>query len=315
MLKAKQDKEWRRFKSKQRNQKYMHEKLEEEYQQKVLMPELERKKLELKEKRDFFKPIDRKEIDEFQKKYEENFKKKLEEKRREREKWYNDIGQGDYDPNRYKTKVYDKVMQEEKGTEESKFNQIQEKKRKAEKMNNYARIVKEMHWPQVSSKKKEEVQRIKQLLDQKNKRRSAPNKNRSVDPYRSGAASDSDTRSMIKRPDWNKFHNPLVPRPMPKKEPIVKDYLREIRVKRQEDDSGRKNTTQHMNWDSIKDQNLDDKTKIELLKARTKLIEENAQRKEEMNKVHGSSVEENVDINDMLIDAIEMKLSILDQIE
>ena len=106
----------------------------------------------------------------------------------------------------------------------------------------------------------------------------------------------------------------MIPKPKVKREGIVVDYLQEIRVKREENNSKKKNTTA-MDWDAIKDQNIDDKTKIELLKARTKLIEENAQRKEQFNKVNGNTVEDNVDINDMLIDAIEMKLSILDQIE
>jgi hypothetical protein len=34
-----------------------------------------------------------------------------------------------------------------------------------------------------------------------------------------------------------------------------------------------------------------------------------------MSRVKGGSVEDNVAVNDMLIDAIEMKLSILDQID
>lgn len=293
----------------------MHEKLEEEYKEKILMPELEKKKNELKEKRDFFKPIDRRELDEFQKKYEENYKLKLEEKRQEREKWYSDIGQGQYDPTKFKTKVYEKVLEEEKGTEELKNREIEDKKRKAEKMQNYARIVKEMHWPEVSEKKAKEIEKIKSLLDQRNQRRSAPPNQRHSVPRANESVVGSDTESHVamKRPNWN-FHNPMVPKPVPKKEPIVVDYLRGLRVQREENNHKSKHTT-GLDWDTLKDQNLDDKTKIELLKARTKLIEENAQRKEQMNKVKGSTVEDNIDINDMLIDAIEMKLSILDQIE
>lgn len=181
-------------------------------------------------------------------------------------------------------------------------------------MNNYARIVKEMHWPQVSAKKKKEIDNIKKLLNQRNTRRSAPPNKRHSIP-RASEANDSETESKAKmnKPNWN-FHNPMVPKPKPKKEPVIVDYLREIRVNRQENDTKKKQST-GLDWDTLKDQNIDDKTKIELLKARTRLIEENAQRKEQMNKINGSTVEDNVDINDMLIDAIEMKLSILDQIE
>ena len=60
--------EWKKLKKKINNEKYIHEKIEEDYNQKIIMPELEKKKEELKEKREFYKPIDHKEIDEFQKK-------------------------------------------------------------------------------------------------------------------------------------------------------------------------------------------------------------------------------------------------------
>lgn len=174
-----------------------------------------------------------------------------------------------------------------------------------------------MYPPEISTRKQDEVERIKKELDKRNQRRSAPPKNRNVDYLRDhhNGGDNTDTESKGKKPNWN-FHNPLVPKPKPKKEAIVVDYLRELRVKREE--NGDKLSSRHetgANWKNIRDQDIDDKTKIELLKARTKLIEENADRKEKMNKIKGSSVEDNVDINDMLIDAIEMKLSILDQID
>lgn len=64
----KQEAEWKKLKKKISNQKYLHEKYEEDFNQKVVIPELEKKKEELKEKREFYKPIDHKEIDQFQKK-------------------------------------------------------------------------------------------------------------------------------------------------------------------------------------------------------------------------------------------------------
>jgi hypothetical protein len=49
-----------------KRKKYLHEEIEERYNKKVLMPELEKKKQELMMKRDFYKPIKRTEIDEHQ---------------------------------------------------------------------------------------------------------------------------------------------------------------------------------------------------------------------------------------------------------
>lgn len=207
----------------------------------------------------------------------------------------------------------EKVLQEQTTGNEIKNKELEEKKRRAEKMNNYSRIVKEMHWPQVSSDKAKEIEHIKSLLEQRNKRRSAPPKKRGGDDGNESTVLDGDGKPKLKKPVWN-FVNPLVPKPKEKKEFVKVDYLKELKEKRQTDDHHKRHDT-GINWDVLKDENLDDKTKIELLKARTKLIEENADRKEKMNKLNGSTVEDNIDINDMLIDAIEMKLSILDQIE
>lgn len=311
ILKLERDKEWKKFQVKVKDQKYMHQKLEEDYKKNVEMPELEKKKNELKEKREFYKPINRAEIDEFQKKYEENYKKKLEEKRQVREQWYDEMGVGKHDVDALKSKVYEKVVEEERHHVDPFAKEKEDKRKKAEKMNNYARIVKEMHVPEVSERKKRELEQVKKLMSQRNQRRSAPPNQRHSIPKANETNMGSEAGN---RPNWKQFHNPLIPKPKPKREPIVVDYLQEARAKREETDSKTKHSTA-MDWDAIKDDKIDDKTKIELLKARTRLIEENAKRKEQMNKVNGNSVEDNVDINDMLIDAIEMKLSILDQIE
>jgi hypothetical protein len=288
----------------------MHTKLEDDYNKNVVMPELEKKKIELREKREFYKPINRTEIDEFQKKYEQNYKIKLEEKRQVREQWYDDMGAGKHDIDKLKTKVYDKVVAEEKDHIDVYAGEKEDRRKRTEKMNNYARIVKEMHLPEVSERKRREIEQIKSLVGQRNQRRSAPPNKRNSIPKANESYMGSDSN----RPDWKKFHNPLIPKPKLKREPVVVDYLRGFRAKREETDSKTKHSTV-MDWDAIKDENIDDKTKIELLKARTRLIEETAQRKEQINKYNGDSIEDNVDINDMLIDAIEMKLSILDQIE
>ena len=42
LIKLERDKEWKKFQSKVKNTKYMHEKLEEEYNKKILMPALEK---------------------------------------------------------------------------------------------------------------------------------------------------------------------------------------------------------------------------------------------------------------------------------
>ena len=70
---------------------------------------------------------------------------------------------------------------------------------------------------------------------------------------------------------------------------------------------------QSMAWRNIADnQDLDEEARMQILKNRSKMIEETAQRKEQMNKIKGSTMEGTVEVNEMLINAIESKLSLLD---
>ena len=45
-------------------------------------------------------------------------KEKLEEKKQQRIQWYSDIGYGDYDKNKFKTKFLDKFLQNERERKE-----------------------------------------------------------------------------------------------------------------------------------------------------------------------------------------------------
>ena len=229
-----------------------------------------------------------------------------------RQKRNNEIENSGFDTSKYKTKIMEKVLQEDVSNNDKKMKDIEDKRRRCEKITNYYKVVKELHWPEASDEKRKEIEEIKTLLNQRNKRRSARPLKRNI--AEDDDKSDEDEKPLRKRPVWN-FFNPMVPKPIEKREVVRIDYLRALREQREVEDKSKQKHDSSMNWDSLKNHNIDDKTKIELIKARTKLIEENAERKEQMSKIKGLTVVDNVDINDMLIDAIEMKLSILDQIE
>ena len=91
---------------------------EKKYEQEVVLPELERYKEDLKRKKEFYKPINPEEIKEHDKKYQKLIKEKLEEKKQQRIQWYSDIGYGDYDKNKFKTKFLDKFLQNERERKE-----------------------------------------------------------------------------------------------------------------------------------------------------------------------------------------------------
>ena len=65
----------------------------------------------------------------------------------------------------------------------------------------------------------------------------------------------------------------------------------------------------------MQDQKLSEKEKYEMIKEKAKAIEEDAKRREKILAVRSqNSVDDTIEVNDMLIDAIKAKLSILDDI-
>lgn len=76
------------------NEAYAHYRQEERYKKEIELPGLEERKKALSDLRNFHKPIVREEIDDFEKDYQEKRRLKIDQKRIEREKWYNDIGSG-----------------------------------------------------------------------------------------------------------------------------------------------------------------------------------------------------------------------------
>lgn len=236
-----------------------------------------------------------------------------------REKWYSEIGYGVYDENKYKTKFYEKAIEDEKNKETNRKVNSQNKKRKQEKMNNYAKIVKEMHWPEVSARKRQEMEEIKhQMVTSSKPKFLSPKPHKSHKQINYSSAHDDSNESIevskeVKKPNWN-FHNPMVPKPQPKREPIEVDWLKDQRIKRQDNnESGKERMNETEAWKKLaKNQDLDDQTKMQMLKVRTRQLEENALRKEQMNKIGGHTMEGTVKVNELLINAIESKLSLLD---
>ena len=92
----------------------MYKQIEKDYQEKIELPTLQEKKRVLSDIRNFYKPILREEIDDFEKDYQEKKKIKVEQKRIEREKWYNEIGYGVYDASKYQNKFHSQYLEHEK---------------------------------------------------------------------------------------------------------------------------------------------------------------------------------------------------------
>lgn len=100
--------------------------------------------------------------------YKRQLKLLQEQKKKEREQWYQNIGFNKYDDGKFKTKFLEKFLHNEK------VKQLEEEQRKSEKYENvtkaqkYAKFVKEMHWPKVSKLKRQEIEALKSHHDFKN---------------------------------------------------------------------------------------------------------------------------------------------------
>lgn len=253
---------WERDKLEISKKKYKHQELEERYQRKVVIPSLERKKEELKKKREFFAPISHQELVDHEREYTKRLKMKLREKKQKREKWYKDIGYGDYDPNKYQSKYLSSAENENL---EPKIDEIEIIHYKCDKQRNYAKFVKEMHRPKVSVKKKKEMKAIiKQIensgmsrqleiskakmleIQQKELKKNEKLQYENYIGIRQRGGSHSAIKS-VKR-QWNKY-NSMIPKPKLQRKGYVVDYLLKKRIQRDQmhlDDPD--NDTQKINW-------------------------------------------------------------------
>ncbi|EAR99059.1 hypothetical protein TTHERM_00387010 (macronuclear) [Tetrahymena thermophila SB210] len=123
---------------------------DERYKQEVELPELEKRKKELAEKRKLYKPIDLQEIREHAKKHDEEIKiRKLQAKTNVLAE-YNSLEGDNY---KYpKTSALNKVLEDDKLFKMKEVIEMQKKKEQIERRKEYAKLVKEVHVPRVKPK-------------------------------------------------------------------------------------------------------------------------------------------------------------------
>jgi len=244
-----------------------------------------------------------------------------------------------------------------------------------QKRDKYAKFVKEMHWPQISKTKQQEMEALKSSINfhkplnrstqsQDIKKRISTNRSenrlsRNNDYVSSSIPSFTglkqvtrqinSSHSIIKRSTKKKWkENPLLPKPVPKKEPKIIDYLQIRRQKREvqeKSDDGKRSRYKNPyldykniatdrtgnrsanNFSLLANYGLGEKSTIEpsndknakieklgKIREKARMIEETVNRKEQLMKVQGGSINDSVSVNDLLINAIEAKLRILEDL-
>jgi hypothetical protein len=302
-------------------EKPMFRSIEKQYKNKVLMPNLEQKKKALASIRDLHRPIRIDEIRDHKKKIDEI----IDQKRREHEE---NMPKDDFSYKKYETNWIQMVKENDMQKKEVDQQKEGEKRELYEKMKSYGDMVKEMHWPSVSKKKALEMQLLKQSLKHPirnslngsalgshagGNRRSAE----SLMGSKPGFASDKEEEhsQTIKRRKIIWKENPMVPKPKPPKEVHVVDWLQERRKVREENENeGRTNSPLGTWKKEIQDSNLTQQEKYEIIREKTKQLEEDAHRKEKMITVAQSgTIQDRDKINDMIFESIKAKLNILEE--
>lgn len=254
---------WKRDEIELKKKTYSHKELERKYNNKVVIPSLERKKEELRKRREHFMPISRTELIDHQKQYEERLRIKLKEHKLKREKWYKDIGYGEYDPSKYTSKF---LLEAEEIENMPRVDPKEAVVQKVDKEKNYANFVREMHKPKISLKKKDEMKRIIEEIEKsgmsrgleknnykdlsQSQREPLRERNKSLDTGLGIKRDKNGNLSAGERPyggsssanrlPKRKFRpNPMVPKPKLKRKGNneVEDYLMQRRVRRQERES------------------------------------------------------------------------------
>lgn len=164
-------------------------------------------------------------------------------------------------------------------------------------------------------------------------------------PGKNKKDANATSESYLKIPKRKWKENKMIPPPKPKKESIVVDYLLRRRQNREKNDmsEGRRRTP-YLDWknlvtdrsdnrsthnmSALENYGLDNKKstieistksndriyKLDQIRQAARQIEESANRKEQLIKFQGGSINDSVGVNDLLINAIEAKLKILEDL-
>jgi hypothetical protein len=300
-------------------QKPLYKKIEKEYEKQYVMPELEKRKKELADKRNFLKPIKREELDEHDKKYQEILKK------REVDRHHELKDDNNYDPSKYKSKFLDEILDNEQKSKLEEKRKAEEVGEMAMRKQNYAKLVQETHKPTVSKRKEMEMDLIKQNLAkptafERMKKRMVSSSHGRVGQYKnlnssmdnSVAALPSNKRRKAKDFDWRE-KNRFVDVPKPPKDFVKIDYLHELKSRKSKNDISLQHKS--LNWD-IEINKYDGEDRIYHMKEKARMLEEQAMKKERlMNANHDDTTYDRAEVNDLIIDSIKAKIALLDNIE
>jgi hypothetical protein len=298
--------------------KPLYKKIEETYVTDRLMPELERRKEELAKKRQGFKPITREELEEHARAADE--KRQEVDARRSQEKSlkHDDLPSSPSRP--HPSKFTLSVLQQEQEAKADQEIKLQEKRRLAEKQRLYAATVKEMYAPTIDTLKQKEMllmqERLKNPVKSLAMRSKSSVEKETSRSYMRSSLGEEEYSDAPKISCRKSKKNSMIPEKKPRPEPKHLDYLGERRKYRENYAQGEV-SVRGMDLNELDEEGMDSEPKAQNLIRRTQRLEKEARRQELLlSSAHPANMHrlEAVDkVNDMLIDSIKAKLTLLDQ--
>lgn len=271
--------------------------IEENFYYQVEMPELERRKKELQQKRELYKPISHKEILNHVKKIE-NLRQELQEKRekiaemREFDEKIHSLSTN------MKSKFIKNVIEESRKQRIEEQEKVIEKKLRVEKKKQYSELVNEMYQPTIDKFKEQEMKLIKARLQYPVRMK--------LSVFNEGKASEYSRSTSMLSKKWKK--NNMLPEKKEKKIGKKILYLEERRKLR---DKSEKIDREVLEWEKDIDVCMEKDEIVAELKKKAERLEKAAQKFEMKLNGRAGDMEMSEHVNDLIINSIRAKLAIL----
>ena len=260
-----------------------------------------------------------------------------EQKKKEREEFYQKIGINPDDsikmPISSKWKEIQEREQEQQKLKEFFEGEVKERINRKLK---YAEVVKKDYWPEISQKKKQEIIDIKAKLKSGQSRHSSKAlTDRQSYSVMTGSIKDEAIHSESVKSNKTPIKNYYRYRPKKKREKLIqetphdllaqrenskiqksnkeiKDYLRELRTQREENEGHRLNKNPLHDWRSLNSSaKYDNLTKINMIKEKSKYIDSQIEMKERSMHFAKAPLTDTNNLNSMIVNSIEAKLTVL----
>ncbi len=306
---------------------YLYQKMHQQFVETVELPELERRKQSIAEKRNLYRPIRRAELELNQKSHDEFIRKTEEERIKRREQFVRD--QAKYFERvdkEYKSVFTDEVLKEQEEKRRLQKEAEEAQREKCERMRQYAQVVKENFVPEPSPVKAQELRHMIEKLTHKEK----PKKKETI-LQNLTAKTPTVVRSATRSPETMNLtlgeKEAAKPKPMLKIEKKAKSGAKETKYKLKKNRSDfvkidylsevRKSLPKRMDAEDfdyekvIKDETLPVEKKFELVEAHANHLTENARKKETIPTAKRTA-KMCEDVAEMYLSAIREKLFLID---